>query len=261
MTRRVLIAGNWKMNKTPQETEEFIHRFLDALRDAPDCDVLLIPPFTSLDRAAKLLSPSPVSLGAQDVYYETSGAYTGAVSAGMLAACDCEYVLVGHSERRYVFGDSDDAVRRKLDISLENGLRPVLCIGETLEQREHDQTVDVLEQQLEVGLKDIDDVDLERIVIAYEPVWAIGTGKTASPEHAQTAIHLIRSWIGASFGKRAQDEMRILYGGSVKPDNVAGLQAQPDVDGMLVGGASLDPDSFTQIVSAAAAVRGDDTGC
>jgi triosephosphate isomerase len=256
-----MIAGNWKMNKTVGETEEFIHRFRDASEGAKDCDILLVPPFPSLDRASQLLVGSGIALGAQDIYYEASGAFTGAVSAQMVAACGCEYVLAGHSERRHVFGDSNEAVRRKLNAILESGLRPILCIGETLDQREGDHTVAVLEHQLEEGLKDVSENELGRIVVAYEPVWAIGTGKTASPDHAQSAIGLIRAWLKAAYSDREAMTVRILYGGSVKPDNVAGLQAQPDVDGMLVGGASLDPDAFAQIVAVAAEIHRDESGC
>jgi len=255
MKRRPLIAGNWKMNKTPHDTQEFIERFLSSATKSPGCDVLLIPPFTSLDRAGHLLSESDVFLGAQDMHSEASGAYTGAISAVMLVACGCDFMLAGHSERRHVFGDSNDAVNRKLLAALENGLRPILCVGETLDQRQADQTEAILEDQLDGGLKDVDETALADIVIAYEPVWAIGTGETATPEQAQRAIAFIRDWLEMRFSKPAADMMRILYGGSVKPANACSLQGQPDIDGALIGGASLDPDSFAQIIAAAQSLQ------
>lgn len=195
MRRRPLIAGNWKMNRTPQETQEFIESYLAASSEHRDCDVLLIPPFTSLDRASRLLSGTNLLLGAQDVHSAASGAYTGAISVGMLKACGCVFVLAGHSERRHVFGDSDDAVNDKLKAILGNDLFPILCVGETLEEREGERTSSVLNQQLAGGLKDISEQALESIVIAYEPVWAIGTGKTATPEQAQATIAYVRHWI------------------------------------------------------------------
>ena len=261
MKRRPLIAGNWKMHKTPQETQEFVESFLPAATKFPSCDVLLIPPFTSLDRAGRLLSESRVFLGAQDMHSEASGAYTGAISPGMLVACGCNFVLAGHSERRHVFGDSDDMVNRKLHAALENELRPVLCVGETLDQRRGGRTESILEDQLVGGLKGVDETALADIVIAYEPVWAIGTGETATPEQAQTAVAFIRDWLETRFSVPAADAMRILYGGSVKPDNARSLQSQPDIDGALVGGASLDPDSFAQIIAAALSLQEGDDPC
>lgn len=261
MKRRPLIAGNWKMHKTSQETQEFIESFLSDVTKFSNCDVLLIPPFTSLDRAGRLLSESHVFLGAQDMHSEASGAYTGAISPGMLVACGCDFVLAGHSERRYVFGDSDDVVNRKLHAALENELRPILCVGETLDQRQADQTEVVLEDQLDGGLKGIDERMLADIVIAYEPVWAIGTGETATPEQAQAAIAFIRDWLETHFSKPAAAAIRILYGGSVKPANARSLQSQPDIDGALIGGASLDPDSFAQIIAAAQSLQGVDDPC
>lgn len=261
MMRRPLIAGNWKMNKTPQGTQNFIERFLASSLDCADCDVLLIPPFTSLDRAGELLLDSNLFLGAQDMHPAASGAYTGAISATMLKTCGCTFVLVGHSERRHVFGDSNDAVNEKLQAALENELRPILCVGETLEEREVKRTESVLGEQLTGGLKGVSEGALEDVVIAYEPVWAIGTGRTAAPEQAQETIAFVRSWIQTHYGKAASEAMRILYGGSVKPANAKTLQAQPDIDGALIGGASLDPDSFAQIITEAMAVQGDDDSC
>ena len=261
MKRRPLIAGNWKMHKTPQETQEFIESFLASVKEFSSCDVLLIPPFTSLDRAGRLVSESCVFLGAQDMHSEASGPYTGAISPGMLVASGCDFVLAGHSERRHVFGDSDDVVNRKLHAALENELRPILCVGETLDQRQRGRTESVLEDQLNGGLKGVDEKVLADIVIAYEPVWAIGTGETATQEQAQAAIASIRNWLETHFSKPAADAMRILYGGSVTPANVRSLLAQPDIDGALIGGASLDPDSFAQIIAAAHSLPGGDAPC
>jgi triosephosphate isomerase (TIM) len=261
MTRRPLIAGNWKMNKTPQETQNYIEHFLASFSDFSDCDVLLIPSFTSLDRAKGFLVESPLLLGAQDMYPASSGAYTGAISTGMLKACGCTFVLVGHSERRHVFGDSNEVVNEKLRTVLDNNLRPILCVGETLEEREDNRTESVLEEQLADGLKDVSEAALEKLVIAYEPVWAIGTGKTATAEQAQETIAYVRSLIQTYYKESASESMRILYGGSVKPSNAKELQAQPDIDGALIGGASLDPDSFAEIISEAMSSQRGDNPC
>ncbi|TFH10023.1 MAG: triose-phosphate isomerase [Candidatus Atribacteria bacterium] len=261
MSRRPLIAGNWKMHKTPQEAQDFIERFLSFSCDGFDCDVLVIPPFTSLDRAGKCLLESSVFLGAQDMHPAASGAYTGAISANMLKSCQCSFVLAGHSERRHVFGDTNVVVNEKLQAALSNDLRPILCVGETLEEREADRTESVLEEQLAGGLKDVSELDLAHVVIAYEPVWAIGTGKTATTEQAQDTIAFIRAWIETRYSETASEAMRILYGGSVNPANAKSLQAQPDIDGALIGGASLDPDSFAQIIAEAMSLQGDDDPC
>jgi len=250
MARRCLIAGNWKMHRTPEETLAFIEAFLPNLDDSPNVEVLLMPPYTSLESAGRRLAGSAVRLGAQDLFHEASGAYTGAISAPMLAACGCRYVLVGHSERRHVFGDDDAMVRRKLDAALDDRLLPILCVGETLEERRSGETEALLTRQLAAALEAIDVGAMERIVIAYEPVWAIGTGETATPGQAQEAIAGIRAWISARFDEPTAERVRILYGGSVKPENAAELLSQPDIDGALVGGASLDPSAFTAIVDA-----------
>ena len=247
--RRRLIAGNWKMHSTPDETESFISRLLPLIRSA-EADVAIFPPFTSLDRAGRLLRSSDVRLGAQDVYFEAKGAFTGAVSPGMLVACGCRYVLVGHSERRHTFGDDDPIVRRKLDATLSGGLDPVLCVGETIEERRAGATFDVLEAQLIAALRKLPPDLFSRVVIAYEPVWAIGTGETATPEQAEEVSAWIRARVGAAFGAPAAERIRILYGGSVKPDNARSLLTLPNVDGALVGGASLDPEGFAAIISA-----------
>ena len=250
MSRRCLIAGNWKMNKTPEETAAFLEAFLPRVRNSADVEVLLIPPYTSLEPAGRRLAGSPIELGAQDLHHEAFGAFTGAVSAAMLAGCGCRYVLVGHSERRHVFGDDDDVVRRKLVAALDVGLSPILCVGETLEQRRSGQTEAVYSRQLSTALDGLEARAMERIVIAYEPVWAIGTGETATSEQAQAAIAGIRTWLTARFDGATAGHVRILYGGSVKPENAAALVGLPDVDGVLVGGASLDPDAFASIAEA-----------
>jgi triosephosphate isomerase len=249
--RRCLVAGNWKMHMTPGETESFIVRFLPLVRSS-SAEVAIFPPFTSLDRAGRLLREAGVELGAQDVYFEPKGAFTGAVSAGMVAACGCRYALVGHSEGGHLLGYGDAVVRRKLDAVVAGGLDPVLCVGETIAERRGGHTSRVLEMQLEAGLNGLSPEAMARIVIAYEPVWAIGTGETATPDQVQEAAAWIREWVGRHHG-RAAATVRILYGGSVKLDNARSLLVLPDVDGALVGGASLDPEGFAALVAAAEA--------
>ena len=251
MSRRALIAGNWKMHKTPQETEAFITSFLSTIPSARAADLLLIPPFTSLDRAAQMLAGSGVDLGAQDLHEEVQGAFTGAVSGAMLISAGCAYVLVGHSERRALFHDDDQQIGRKLQAALDVGLRPILCVGETLEERRAGTTHDVLARQLSAGLEGLTVERMAQVTVAYEPVWAIGTGETATPQQAQDATGWIRGWLSERFDEATANATRILYGGSVKPANAAELLSQPDVDGGLVGGASLDPEAFAQIAAAA----------
>lgn len=250
--RQRLIAGNWKMHLTPAETEAYIDKFLRRL-PATSAEVVLLPAFPSLDRAGRLLSGSPVHLGAQDVHYEAKGAFTGAVSPAMLVDCGCRYVLVGHSERRHVFGEPDAIVRRKLDAVLTAGLAPILCVGETLGERKAGQTHDVLQTQLDAGLRALAAAHLAKVVVAYEPVWAIGTGETATPDQAQDAAAWIRAWVGRSADARSAETLCILYGGSVKAENARDLLSLTDVDGALVGGASLDPAGFAAIIEAAEA--------
>ncbi len=261
MTRRPLVAGNWKMNKTPRETQEFIERFLEISAVGHNLDVLLLPPFTSLDRAGRLVAGSEVQIGGQDLHAAASGAFTGAVSARMLVDCGCSHVLVGHSERRHLFGDTDADVNAKLQAALGGGLRPILCVGETLDERRTDQTKAVLGRQLDGGLDGVDVGDMSAIVIAYEPVWAIGTGETAMPDQAQEAVAFLRKRIGTRFGAACAEAIRILYGGSVKPSNARDLHAQRDIDGALIGGASLDPESLAEIVDAACAAGQGDEAC
>jgi triosephosphate isomerase len=232
------------MHKTLGETRDFLSAFIPLVNDVSDAEIVIAPPFTALSTAADMIRTTRIRLAAQDVFYEPKGAFTGEVSPGMLTDVGCAYVIIGHSERRQYFSDTDDVVNRKIRASLELGLKVILCIGESLEERERGQTFTVLKRELEVGLKDIAP---DKIVIAYEPIWAIGTGKTATPEQAQEAHRYVRERLSQQYGKAAED-IRILYGGSVTPENVASLMACADVDGGLVGGASLKADSFTRIV-------------
>jgi len=232
------------MNKTTGETREFIEGFLPLVVGVQDTEIVIAPPFTSLPVAAELLKESNVKLAGQDVFYEESGAYTGEISPLMLKDVGCTHVIIGHSERRQYFGETDEVVNRKTKAAMGAGLTVIFCIGETLEERESGNTFSVLKRQIAEGLRGITATGL---VIAYEPVWAIGTGKTASPEQAQEAHEFIRSELSHLYGDEA-GTIRILYGGSVKPDNIASLMSKDDVDGALVGGASLKADSFAAIV-------------
>ncbi len=251
MNRKMLIAGNWKMHKTPDETEEFITAYLARYRKRPGTDVLIIPPFTSLDRAGRLLAETGIALGAQDLYYEEEGAYTGEIAPHMVRACGCTYALVGHSERRALFNEDDTVVNRKLHAAITAGLTALLCVGETLTEHRAGKVEKRIIAELTRDLAGVTQTDMAHVVIAYEPIWAIGTGETATPAEAQATIKLIRDWITTAYNDQTAAAMQILYGGSVKPGNAAALLGQPDIDGALVGGASLDPESFIQIVDAA----------
>ena len=245
--RKPFIAANWKMNKTIIETAEFINAFLPMVKDVMDVDILIAPPFTALSEASRLLKSSNVMLGAQNVYYEEKGAFTGEISSGMLLSAGCSCVIIGHSERREYFSETDEIVNKKIKTARNNNLEVILCIGESLEQREADKTFEVLDGQLAGSLKDL---PLDAITIAYEPIWAIGTGKTATKEQANETHEYIRGWLRKN--KDGADNVRIQYGGSVKPDNIEALMSESEVDGALVGGASLKPDSFAGIVKGAA---------
>lgn len=234
------------MNKTIGETEAFINDFLPLVKDIDNVDILIAPPFTSLEAASGLLKGSGVILAGQNVYFEENGAYTGEVSVEMLKAAGCSSVIIGHSERRQYFSESDDIVNRKIRISINHGLDVILCIGESLEEREAGRTFEILDSQLSGSLKDL---TLNGVTIAYEPIWAIGTGKTATKEQANEAHAHIRGWLQKNRDGAA--ETRILYGGSVKPENIEALMSQPEVDGALVGGASLKPESFSKLVMGA----------
>ena len=245
--RRPLLAGNWKMNLTLAQSVDLARAIKDAAAGASG-EVAVFAPFTALTVVAEVLRGSSVRLGAQDVYWEASGAFTGEISAGMLADAGCQMALIGHSERRKLFGDADEWVNKKLGAALKAGLTPVVCIGESLEERETQKTWRVLETQLAGGLKGFAPADLSKVVIAYEPVWAIGTGKTATPAQAQEAHKFVRAQLEKLHGNNFASGVRVLYGGSVTAENVDSLMAQPDVDGALVGGASLKKDAFLRIM-------------
>jgi len=243
-----LIAGNWKMYKTIAEAVDLVESLISDLGDISGREVLVCPPFTALHAVSSLLQETPIGLGAQDVFYEAQGAYTGAISPLMLRDLGCAYVLVGHSERRQIFGEDDALVNRKLRAALAHGLRPILCVGETKPQRDAGAAEQIVTGQIRAGLAEVGAADLSEVVIAYEPVWAIGTGDTATPEDAQSMHATIRRTLAKIYSQAAADGIRIQYGGSVKPDNVDELMAQPDIDGALVGGASLKAESFLRIV-------------
>jgi triosephosphate isomerase len=247
--RTPLLAANWKMNKTVEETEAFLEDFLSNPPDVV-ADIVICPPFPSLGAAVARCADGAARVAAQNMHEEPEGAYTGEVSAPMLVEIGVDGVILGHSERRQYFGESDEALARKVPAALRAGLEPILCVGENEAQRDSDETEGILTRQIEADLSDVDDDRLAEVVIAYEPIWAIGTGRTATPEQAQEACALIRGLIEQRSSDAAA-AIRILYGGSVKPGNAAELIALPDVDGALVGGASLDPGDFAAIVEAA----------
>ena len=249
--RKPIIAGNWKMHKTVVEAVDFCVKLKEAVSTVGGVEVLVCPPFTSLAPVSEVLKGSELKLGAQNMYWEEKGAFTGEISPLMLKELGCHYVILGHSERRQFFGETDDSVNKKAKAVFEYGMLPIVCVGERLEQREAGETGVVVTSQVRGALNGLTTEQVENLVIAYEPVWAIGTGKTASDEDAQAVIGLIRSLVGELFGATAAGKMRIQYGGSVKPANTAGLMAKPDIDGALVGGASLDIESFVSIVKAA----------
>jgi triosephosphate isomerase (TIM) len=247
--RRPVIAGNWKMHKTQAETRAFFADFLPLVSGVSHCDIVIAPPFTSIAAAVQAAKGSNVAISGQNLYWQAQGAFTGEISAGMLAEAGCQYVIVGHSERRQFFGDNDSAVAQKARAAVADGLTPVVCVGESLAEREHGRTEEVLSQQFLGGPAALTPAEFSRILLAYEPVWAIGTGRTATPEIAGAAHAFLRSCVRDQFSAELAASVRILYGGSVKPDNIAGLRAQPDLDGALVGGASLDAKSFAAIVT------------
>ena len=249
-TRRPIVAGNWKMNLTLAEAQALVQKLKPTCENVP-VDVVVCPVFTALAAVSELLKNSSIRLGAQDMFWEVQGAYTGEVSPLMLRDIGCHYVIVGHSERRRYFGETDAVVQKKVQAALKNQLRPILCIGETLEERDANHTFTVLERQLSGGLFGCSAPDAGKIILAYEPVWAIGTGRNATPEQAQEAHAFIRRWLAKQWGQEASAKIRIQYGGSVTADNAAVLLSRPDVDGALVGGASLKVESFSAIVRAA----------
>ena len=247
--RKPIIAGNWKMHKTVVEAVDFCVKLKEAVLTVSGVEVLVCPPFTALAPVSEIIKNSELKLGAQNMYWEEKGAFTGEISPLMLREAGCHYVILGHSERRQFFGETDDGVSKKAKAVFEHGMLPIICVGERLEQREVGETEAVVTAQVKGSLSGLTAEQVENLVIAYEPVWAIGTGKTASDEDAQAVIGFIRSLVGELFGAVA-GKMRIQYGGSVKPGNTAGLMSQSDIDGALVGGASLDIDSFVGIVKA-----------
>ena len=248
-SRRPLIAGNWKMHKTGPEAVATTQAMKPMVADATAVDIMIAPTFTALAQVADQVKGSNIGLGAQNLYWETQGAFTGEISAEMLKDAGCEYVIIGHSERRQFFGETDETVKRKIGKAAQSGLIPVFCIGETEAQREAGQTFSVLDKQVKNGLESLFPENLQNMVVAYEPVWAIGTGKTATTEQAQEVHAHVRLWFADNFSTEFAQNLRILYGGSVKPSNVKELMAMPDIDGALVGGASLDPESFSQLVT------------
>lgn len=249
--RRKIIAGNWKMNNDLQQSVKLIEELKAKLNNKSlNSDVIICPPFTSLSEAKKLIDGSNIKLGAQNMFYEDSGAYTGEVSAQMLKSVGCEYVIIGHSERRTIFGETDEMINKKIRKALTEKLKPIFCVGETLQEREKDVTEKVIKKQIEKGLMDISPDEILDVIIAYEPVWAIGTGKTATPQQAQEVHNFIRKLLANMYSKDFANLITIQYGGSVKPDNAKDLLSQKDIDGALVGGACLKADSFVGIIEA-----------
>jgi triosephosphate isomerase (TIM) len=246
--RKKIIAGNWKLNKNSSEAVELVESLKEHVRGVDGVELVICPVFLSLPAVAKAVAGSSIRLGAQNCYWEDSGAFTGEVSALLLKAAGVEYVIIGHSERRQYFGETDETVNKRIQSALTHGLIPIVCVGETLEERETEKTFSVIEKQVKWALVGFEGQQVENMVIAYEPVWAIGTGKTASKEQAQEVHQFIRSTLNGLYGRAVSDAVRIQYGGSVKADNIHELIAQPDIDGALVGGASLKADSFAAIV-------------
>jgi len=243
------MAGNWKMFKTPGETSAFFQEFQPLVAGATHCEIVIAPPFIDIPAAVEAVKGTRIEIGGQNLFWEKEGAYTGETSAGMLVAAGCRWVIIGHSERRQYFGETDETVLKRIRAALEAGLKPIVCVGEKIEQREAGQTEEVLVNQFRKGIAGLAPEQFSRIVIAYEPVWAIGTGRTATPEIAADAHRILRRQVAGAFGPEAAAAVRILYGGSVKPANVKQLMAQQEIDGTLVGGASLKPDSFAAIVN------------
>ena len=250
--RRTVIAGNWKMNKDLSEAIKLISEIKSNIGTKPEnVDVIIFPPYISLETASTLIKGTPIKLGAQNMHQESSGAFTAEISAPMLKSVGCEYVILGHSERRSIFGETDELINTKLKKAFAENLKPVFCIGETLEQREAGIMKDVIKNQVEKGLSGIPETDIDNLIIAYEPVWAIGTGKTATPEQAEEVHLFIRNLIADLYSTETAENIVIQYGGSVKPANAELLLTQPDIDGALIGGACLKADSFTAVINTA----------
>jgi len=243
------MAGNWKMFKTPAETAAFFEGFNSQVAGASGREIVICPPFVNIAAAVAATKGTAIEIGGQNVFWETEGAYTGEIAAPMLASTGARWAIIGHSERRQYFGETDETVKKRTEAALAAGLKPIVCVGERLEERESGATEKVLVTQFTGGLAGLTPEQFAKVTIAYEPVWAIGTGKTATPEIASDAHIVLRAQVKAAFGDAAAAAVRILYGGSVKPDNVSDLMAKDDIDGALVGGASLKPDSFAAIVN------------
>ena len=248
MGRLPFIAGNWKMNKTVEESLDLVKQLKASLSGIEEVEVAVAPPFTALHAVESELKDSSIRLAAQNVFWEEKGAYTGEISPVMLKDLGCHYVIIGHSERRQHFGETDETVNRKIKASISKGLKVIFCVGETLDEREGSRTFSVIGRQVEGGLKDLGEGEINGLVIAYEPVWAIGTGKTATPQQAEEVHQFIRRKLEGLYSKEVSEGIRIQYGGSVTPENIKGLMKEEDIDGALVGGASLKADTFSRIV-------------
>lgn len=246
--RRPVIAGNWKMYKNVNEAVELANEIKRAAFDVNNVDVIVCPPFTNLSDVGEMLTEGNVGLGAQNCYWESEGAFTGEVSVDMLKSVGCKYVIIGHSERRKYFGETDETVNRKIRAALEGGLIPIMCVGETLEEREAGKTMEVVRTQVTGGLKGFTEEEIDSLIVAYEPVWAIGTGKTATPDQAQEVHAMIRALLSELYSESLSASKQVLYGGSVKPDNIEELMKEEDIDGGLIGGASLKSDGFADII-------------
>jgi len=249
--RRPIVAGNWKLNKNIEESLKLVTDLKNGLPKESKCEIVIAPVFTALHPVNAAIEGTPIKLSAQDVYWEDQGAFTGEVSVPLLRDVGCEFVIVGHSERRQFFGETDQSVNKKAKAVLGHQMMPIICVGESLQEREQGTTLEVIISQVKGALEGFTPTEMKLVVVAYEPIWAIGTGRTASPQDAQEAHAAIRKQISAQFGQSTADATRVLYGGSVKPANTASLMAQPDVDGALVGGASLTAESFIGIIEAA----------
>ncbi len=247
--RTPIIAGNWKMNKTAAEARDLAAKLAPLVSGVKNREIVLGPPFTSLQAVAGAIKGTDIALAGQNMHWEDKGAFTGEISAEMLLDSGCKYVIIGHSERRQYFGETDETVNKKVRQALKKGLLPIMCVGETLAEREAGRLNEIINRQVKGGLKDIGADDMKKIVIAYEPVWAIGTGKTATPEQANEVHALIRQTVKSLYNAEIAEGLRIQYGGSVTPENVSSLMAKPDIDGALVGGASLKPESFAALVN------------
>ncbi len=243
------MAGNWKMYKTVRDSLHFIEQLKPLVQHSSHCDIVIAPPFTAISDACNAVQGSRITVSGQNLYWEKEGAYTGEISAWMLADLGCKYCIIGHSERRQHFGETNQSVNRKIRVALDANLIPIVCVGEVLAEREADRTFEIIQIQFREGFANLTAQDFSRIVVAYEPVWAIGTGRTATPEIASEIHQLIRRLVQEKLGQEVALSLRILYGGSVKPDNIKGLMALEDIDGALVGGASLKADAFASIVN------------